>query len=79
VSEESLLVNGVDFVVEASVRARGAKRYLYYSIDISVPWRGVCYKRDSTPHWLHDGTRTRTATNLRPRVRVGRRRVRLSS
>ena len=49
-----LPVHGPEFAVEASVRARGGRRFLFYSIDIAVPWRGVLYKRGGKPHWLHD-------------------------
>jgi len=47
-------VDGPEFLVEASVRSRGAKRYLYYNIDIAVPWRGIMYESGKKPHWLHD-------------------------
>ena len=47
-------VDGPEFMVEASVRSRGAKRYLYYSIDIAVPWRGLMYESGKKPHWVHD-------------------------
>ena len=52
--EEPVQVNGPEFLIEASVRARGAKRFLYFNIDIAVPWRGICYDQGSTPHWIHD-------------------------
>lgn len=47
-------VDGPEFLCEASVRSRGAKRYLYYNIDIAVEWRGICYEQGKTPHWIHD-------------------------
>ena len=47
-------VDGPEFLVEASVRSRGAKRYLFYSIDIAIPWRGIMYESGKKPHWLHD-------------------------
>lgn len=52
--EEELPIDGPEFVVEASVRARGAKRFLYYMIDVDVPWRGICYETGGKPHWNHD-------------------------
>lgn len=53
-ANEEQPVDGPEFMVEASVRSRGAKRYLYYQIDIAVPWRGIMYESGKKPHWLHD-------------------------
>ena len=43
-ANEEQPVDGPEYMVEASVRSRGAKRYLYYQIDIAVPWRGIMYE-----------------------------------
>jgi tetratricopeptide (TPR) repeat protein len=51
---DPVLVDGPGFSVDASVRARGGRRFLYYLIDISVPWRGFIADEGQKPHWLHD-------------------------
>ena len=44
----------MDFTVEAQVHSRGAKRFLYYTIDATVPWRGQLYERGTKPDNHHD-------------------------
>lgn len=48
--------NGLDFHVEATVKMRGGRRCLYYSIDITVPWRGVIVRRGALPTHSHHDT-----------------------
>lgn len=50
--------SSADFMVEATVRSRHNEgtRALYYSIDVSIPWRGLIFRRGTKPEHSHHDT-----------------------